>query len=377
MNELQRKYQNWEANIKKTYPPVINLLLEKLDGMEDLTGAKLNTAISDAVDETYSETLFLDTIENRTVSATMGASQIGLGSQLSLNLQLADPYYRATQFANGINLHGSVWNGDSQKVVKKVVSDYMAFAGNTQALSKKIGSAATSKAKLPQYLDDLIKLSKTTNQKAIEMQLKKAKREIAKLTTEGYTRDQLKASYSRVVKAVEKASSPQALAKVVENAFNHKVNYINSRVARTEMARAYGMSFYRRVEEDKGIIGVRWTLSSGHVPDICDFYADSDSYGHGAGFYPRYDLPPFPAHPSCLCALIAIRADPDNPIKNARFSEERSIDYLNSVSQEKRNRILGKVNVPKEDWVKRLRKQGFKSGTTPPMTAKKVIEELR
>ncbi len=380
MNELQRKYHNWELNIKKTYPPVIKLLLKKLNGIDDnLTGQKLNKAISEAVEETYSNTLFLDTIEDRTVSATVGASQIGLGSQMSLNLALANPYYRTTQFANGINLQQTVWNGDSQRAVKKIVSEYLAFAGNTQGLSKKIGSKATSKAQLPKYLDDLIKLSKTTNQKGIEAQLKKAKRQIAKLSTGGYDRDRLKTVYDKVVKAVEAHSSKATLSKVVSNAFNHKVNSINARVARTEMARAYGMSIFRQIEEDKNIIGVRWMLSSAHPkPDECDYMAEVDSFGMGAGVSPRHALPPFPIHPGDLCSFVMVRFDPDNPMKNKRWSRDRTVSYLESITPKKRGQILG-VKVSRgthKEWIDKLESKGVNPKSKQHMTAKKVINEL-
>ena len=369
MNELQRSYKNWEGEIKESYPPVIAEVLKNLEG---------GLSVDKAVDKAFKSTQFLELIENKTVQSVMASSQLGLGATMTLNTAKASDYYLFTKFANGVNLKETIWDGQIQGAVKSSVQEYLKFKGNVLGLTKEISKVATPQAKLPKVLDELLSITDKAGSKELSSKIKQAKRQIAKLSERGYSQNRVKPIYSKLVDAVEKGVSGSALDRVVQRAFDRKVQYLNSRVARTEMARAYGMSFYRRVEQDDGIIAVRWTLSSGHPqPDICDFFHEANVAGWGDGIYPVSMLPSFPAHSNCLCGLVSIRDDPDNPLKNGRYSNQRSIDYLASLDEKKRGQIIGVANAKdKSKWLKALEDKGFSVGTKKPMTAKKVIEEL-
>lgn len=289
MNELQREYKNFMRRVQKTYPPIIEKTLENIaSGME----------WKEAIDKAFESTYFLKTTEDLTVKAVMGTSQIGLGSQLTLNTGLAKDYYLYTEFDKGITLSNTIWAGDYQRAVKQTVGEYLKNQGNVVSLSKKIGSTATPKAKLPKYIQEL--LSATKDDKDLQKKINKVLKEANRLTDNGYPQNRVKQEYRKIAKAVQD-NNPIALQRAVENAYKKKCNYITSRVSRTEMARAYGMSVYRKVHEDDGIIAVRWVLSSGHpVVDICDHYHEVDAFGMGDGVYPARSLPTFPAHPNCV-----------------------------------------------------------------------------
>ncbi len=366
---LKEYYDIWEAELIEEYPPVIKATIKNL---------RRGLSVPASVDMAFDSTYLLDRVENKTVEATIGASQIGLGAQLTLDMGLADDYYRYTEFVGTMNLSEMIRDGDQQKAVKKIVGEYLQYQGNTRELAKKITKKSTNKAELPKYLNKLIRDAKKSNPLLVS-DLSKAKRNIDKLTARGYKDEQLIKAYSKVVKIVESGLT-DGLDDAVKRAFNQKVKYLDTRVARTEMSRAYGDSVFRKVHEDKGIIGVRWLLSSAHPrPDICNHYAESDPFGKGAGVYPAENLPSFPAHSNCLCSLISIRANPDDRSKG-RFSEERTIDYLKGLSDEKRADVLGSkkvANGAQSEWLPRLEKLGFSVGKDRHMTAKKVIKELQ
>ena len=94
-NELQYRYNKQMGEIRELYPPVIEAILARL--------AEGDT-VADAVDTGFKEAFYEQQSEEMTVNNTIGASQSGLGEQLSLNLDLAPDYYLYTKFADGVNL---------------------------------------------------------------------------------------------------------------------------------------------------------------------------------------------------------------------------------------------------------------------------------
>jgi hypothetical protein len=75
-------------------------------------------------------------------------------------------------------------------------------------------------------------------------------------------------------------------------------------VVRTEVAEIYGQDTYNELLSDDDVVGVRSVLSDRHVvDDICNMYAEVDSFGMGAGVFPKDYAPPYPYHPNCLCSL--------------------------------------------------------------------------
>lgn len=92
------------------------------------------------------------------------------------------------------------------------------------------------------------------------------------------------------------------------------LSYEALRLARTEMASAYGEATKRSAKLSPATEGIRWTLSNAGVScDVCKGNADHDS-GLGRGVYRVDDLPEYPAHPNCLCVLITVNIDTDDLI---------------------------------------------------------------
>lgn len=90
------------------------------------------------------------------------------------------------------------------------------------------------------------------------------------------------------------------------------LSYEALRLARTEMAAAYGEATKQAAELNPAAKGIRWKLSNAGVTcDVCKDYANHDS-GLGKGVYRVDELPDYPAHPNCLCVLITVNIDTDN-----------------------------------------------------------------
>lgn len=84
------------------------------------------------------------------------------------------------------------------------------------------------------------------------------------------------------------------------------------RLARTEMAAAYGEATKRGAALNPATEGIRWMLSNANVScDVCKEHSEHDS-GLGKGIYRVDELPRYPAHPNCLCVLVIVHIDMDD-----------------------------------------------------------------
>lgn len=87
------------------------------------------------------------------------------------------------------------------------------------------------------------------------------------------------------------------------------LSYEALRLARTEMADAYGQAEKRTAEEAPFSKGIRWSLSNAGVAcDVCVGNAERVT-DLGVGVYEAGELPDYPAHPNCLCNLQQVVED--------------------------------------------------------------------
>ncbi|EGQ21081.1 hypothetical protein HMPREF9372_3364 [Sporosarcina newyorkensis 2681] len=90
------------------------------------------------------------------------------------------------------------------------------------------------------------------------------------------------------------------------------LSYEALRLARTEMAAAFGEASIQGAELNPANKGIRWSLSNAGVAcDKCKDIAGHDS-GMGEGVYKVEDLPEYPAHPNCLCNLSEVTEEIDD-----------------------------------------------------------------
>ena len=367
-NELQYRYSKQMQEIRELYPPVIEAILVRL--------AEGDT-VAEAVDTGFKDAFYESQNEELTVKNTIGAAQSGLGEQLSINLDTAPNYFLYTSFADGVNLSDTLHSGDAQRAVKAVLKDYFKFKGNVTELTKKLRNInGRPNTYLPRSIRDLVDLRNgfgtPADVRALAQATNKALKEVQKLNARGVTETKkLQAAYTKVIEAV---TLPDAagLQDAVDYALNVKVDYINRRIARAEFARAYDMGFARQIEEEDDIVvGVQWLLSPSHPrPDICDYHAEVNAYGMGAGVYPKDAAPTIPAHPNCLCSKVPVY---DEGQRKVRYSQQRVKEYLDNQPEYKRKQIIGAKYSENGNYQRGLEKQGATVKSKPRMISKSVI----
>lgn len=85
------------------------------------------------------------------------------------------------------------------------------------------------------------------------------------------------------------------------------LSYESLRLARTEMAAAFGEGVKEGAELNPSNAGVQWSISNAGVAcEICKENAANDEDGLGPGVYKVENLPDYPAHPNCLCYLTEV-----------------------------------------------------------------------
>ena len=137
------------------------------------------------------------------------------------------------------------------------------------------------------------------------------------------------------------------------------------------------------------MVAVKWEIGSRHpLPDICDFYTRVDLFGLGKGVYPKDKVPPFPAHPHCLCRLTKLYKGEVDLSKQSKDIRGNGNQYLQGLSKQQMQKILGVRNNQQYeqggDWQKLLPnwkglgKQGSRLGELKPQLHghKSTDEEL-
>ena len=353
--------------MEKLYPPVISAIMENL-AEGDTVAVAVNKGFKSASYETE--------LSDLTVGNTINASGVGLGEQLALNMNLAPDYFLFTAFSNGVTLSDTIHSGEAQAAVKKVLNDYFKFKGNAQELSKKLRNINRyPNTDIPKSLSELVRLARglgdTKNARVYQRQLNKAYKTVSKLDARGVVQTaDLKKAYTGLIRAVESGDLLK-VDKALDYAFGKKVNYINDRVARTEFAQAYEMSFQRQMQEG-GYKYEQFTLSSSHPKvDQCDFCADADLYGLGAGVAPVGKGFSIPVHPQCLCTKVPLY-EPEKD-GSGRYSQKRANEYLDGLSERDRKNIVGAKYSDNGNYTRGLEKKGIKPNPKTRMISKTVL----
>jgi len=105
-----------------------------------------------------------------------------------------------------------------------------------------------------------------------------------------------------------KDATPEQIAKKVSEYIKKKQEFNAKRVARTEIQRAWRITYVEQSKKLPFVKGIKWNLSGSHnIEDICDELANTD-VGLGPGVYPPNAVPfnGQPAHPQCMCNLTTV-----------------------------------------------------------------------
>lgn len=174
-----------------------------------------------------------------------------------------------------------------------------------------------------------------------------ARLQVADLTTPA-----LRAAYAdvlRAIDAIEAGAAADLLDRKLRVAFFEKARFLATRIAQTELHRAFAERQARELMDDADVLWVQWRMSITHPrEDICDYFAGVDRWGAGPGVYPKALAPVPTAHPFCRCVLaprldIRRKAQNERPGADQAFFRTREIGEAARIagSAAKLEQILG------------------------------------
>lgn len=193
---------------------------------------------------------------------------------------------------------------------------------------------------IPEFMKKLSEIGKLTDYKGqtFRKTLRDVERQLKRVNVQG-----MKIAYGKVKEAIE-TGNEKKINKAVYVATQERTRYFARRIARTELARAYGDGAMAKWENDEDCVAFQWKLSTGHpFCDICDLYAHADLYGMGPGIFPKDKVPRLPAHPNCMCHLRPVMSGSKllkSETPKARI-EEGGREWFAKQSLPNRQRILG------------------------------------
>ena len=320
MNKLQQEAVALAERLKPLYDEVAD---------EILAGASPSKALKNAG--------YYDQVEQEILnSATVAVEFSTRGTAFQVAREAWRDWYLNTNHQGGA-LSTNIRTTEASNAIQGVLRKGLAVENSVNQLADTIARSANTATdvKLPKVLRQLIADSRTGTPKEIQQQIRKAEKYVKSLQGVARGSKQMQTAYKELVDSAKKGAIKDS---IVNEAINKKLRVVNERIARTEMANAYELGRRRAYFEDPNITGFQWELSPSHpIFDECDYLAEADLYGMGAGVYPLDSGVTAPAHPNCLCTTYPVRDE-----GKGRYSEERSKEYIKSLNEKDRKRLLGK-----------------------------------
>jgi hypothetical protein len=141
---------------------------------------------------------------------------------------------------------------------------------------------------------------------ARNIQLGKSARSLGKQFLE--FADQQPVKLSKEMQKFIQDLAPEDAQRAIQQYIKKKLDYNATRVARTEIQRAYRTSYLDQAKKLPFVKGVKWNRSRTEYDcSICENLATADLYGLGPGVYPADKAPTIP-HPHCRCFYTTILA---------------------------------------------------------------------
>lgn len=342
--------------------------------VEDIKkGIAAKKSVRSAVEAALAKHSVTNRIQNSVLDKLVSASAIGFGVDPKL---VVDPvgirksFLNSTWAGDGLSLSKRIAREEYKTLITDTISAQMSRARSWQQTADALvaplraGGPGLVRGDVAQRIDDLATSARRVAAgdpaalKAFKGQMAAARRHVNRLSLNGAPNQTLKTIYKDVIRAAETLNT-KALDSAMQQAVRDKARYNAERIARTEIARAYGAGEDLAQMEDEDVIAERWMLSSRHpAPDICSVHAQADFYGMGPGVYPKDRKPAYPAHPSCLC--IKVRVYVGEVDLNEKMDPGGGAAFLAKQTPVHRNLMLGVKGAEDFDrdpssWKKSLR----------------------
>jgi hypothetical protein len=281
------------------------------------------------------------------LKSVVGAVQVGVGTSVDIESNIAvQKWFLDKIHTVGINMFSKAVNDLSRfDEMKYLLHTGMRLKESVQLSAVRLAHSGIVNGDIAEDIQKVVagvkKLSVLAEDpklsKKFNSDLRRVQSRIA--TLERPSTSKLKRAYQDIIELSSNATN-EAIEKVVERAVLQKARSNAERIAATEIARAYGDAVFTDAAHNDDVIGVRSILSSAHGRyDICDFYADSDLYGMGAGVFPKDHAPPFPYHPYCTCILDNVYTGEANP---GKFNPNKADSFIHALPANKKQELLGK-----------------------------------
>lgn len=362
--------------------------LNAIDNIGDKAELELQALLSSSVQQALDEiekgldpnirTLYYQETRKVILDSMISGTLLGLqGNYIIIDTPSVESYYLNTQY-KGSTLSNRLYRDAqrAQRAVESTVKQHIKTRTNWLKLTQDIRKKNILKPDLPQYIQEVRDAFNAHDIRKLKTALKKAERNIARLSNQdGITRSNLKRAYSDVVKAA-KAGDPELLEVKLSVAVEKKAINNSSRLARSEISRAYMDAEVRRMNDDPDVIGYRSVLSPAHPrPDVCDFHAEADQFGLGAGVFPKQFGNPVPHHARCICMSEEVLVGEEGG-GSGRFSAGRGREYLQDLKKndpDKLKAIMGtKGSRNLSEWQKAM--PSYESPKTLHALPKKFVE---
>ena len=343
---IKRKTDNYLQQLDKSANIKFGMLYSVI--MEDLQGIGFSTDPKKAqnmVRGAFRGANYREKVEDTTIEASVKAAEYPMKDFASVKVDEYIGWIKTKPYeGTALTLSAVIRDNATQasRDIQRLVAQEIKKGTNWRTLSRQINKIdkVEDVAKIIKEVaaDGLRALPTREAKAAFRKKVRQANTYISRLSPGTSPTKQLKKAYAGVLDALL-TKDKDIIKASLEKAFKQKINYNNDRIARTELARAYELSFKARIMEDENITGFQWVLSNAHPrPDICDFYAELDN-GKGVGVYSKNDFPTLPAHSNCLCFKVPYVGD--KPHKATKKDAER---YLHGLSDKKRGQVIGVGN---------------------------------
>ena len=361
MPRRKREIDNFLQSLDKSANIKFGMIYR--DMLDALSGLGFDTSTKQArqvIRKAFADMKYRQAVESATIDASVEAVRFPMQDFASVKVDDYIGWIKSKPYAGSqVTLSEVIRQNatEASREIQSIVTAQIKRGTNWKKLSReinKVDRVGDVASVISDIAEDGMRLLPTAQaRRDFRRKLTRAREHIARLSPDHAPTKQLKKAYAGVLDAVT-TRDKDIIRTAMDRAFKQKINYNNDRIARTEMARAYDLSFHARIEDDPAVTGKIWELSARHpITDICDYYAELDS-GKGAGVYSKEDFPHLPAHPNCLCMMTIYTGEPPK-----KLTQKNSRDYLNRQPKEKRNKIIGKNNSEyKTRYIDGLKQQG-------------------
>lgn len=295
------------------------------------------TAPRDAVDEVIARVeaaigqamavVFSEFVGQTVGSAAVAQMQVGL---VSLSSRLYSEAGAAAEIVRGMVEQHARGLQDARRLALELFEGYDFRPPDAEPLQFN-----RRNERLPKYLRDAL-----LSDEGLAGQISRA---MARMQVNGLTSQALRAAYQGALDAIdeiEDGAAAELLQRRMRVAWFERMRYFATRIAQTELHRAFAQRQAAELLADPDVEFVQWRMSPAHpITDICDYLAGVDRWGLGPGVYPVRLAPVAPAHPHCRCVL-----SPRLDLTGRALGRPRDgagLDFMRRIDPEAARRVAG------------------------------------